>query len=121
MSKKGQTRGNGQDRRAISVGGFSRLLQQQFIECLGNPAGHVQQVEACEGGRVEVGAQVVAGFADQNEASSTPSWLTDCANASARRIAVAGSWQPSSGFHRMWTARFPRSAGRTRGRDRAQP
>ena len=29
--------------------------------------------------------------------SSTPFWDTANANASARRIAVAGSWQPSTG------------------------
>ena len=29
--------------------------------------------------------------------SSTPFWETANANASARRIAVAGSWQPSTG------------------------
>ena len=32
--------------------------------------------------------------------SSTPFWETANANASARRIAVAGSWQPSTGDQR---------------------
>ena len=29
-----------------------------------------------------------------------PLMLTACANPSARRIAVAGSWHPATGFHR---------------------
>jgi hypothetical protein len=37
---------------------------------------------------------------DQNEPSSTPLWETAKANASARRMAVAGSSQPSTGDHR---------------------
>jgi hypothetical protein len=35
---------------------------------------------------------------DQKVASSAPFWDTANANASARRMAVAGSWQPSTGF-----------------------
>lgn len=37
-------------------------------------------------------------LAAQKLPSSTPRWLTELANASARRMATAGSWQPSSGF-----------------------
>jgi len=37
-------------------------------------------------------------LAAQNEASSTPFWLTALVKASARRIATAGSSQPSRGL-----------------------
>ncbi len=64
----------------------------------GDPGGYGAQVVAGQGGGVEVAAQVVAGFGGpEGGPSSTPFWETANANVSARRMAVAGSSQPSTG------------------------
>ena len=64
----------------------------------GHPGGDGPQVVLGQGGGAEVAAQVVRlALADQKVPSSTPFCETANANASARRMAVAGSWQPSTG------------------------
>jgi len=50
-------------------------------------------------------------LADQNVPSSTPFCDTANANASARRMAVAGSWQPATGDHRKVDATPPMCCG----------
>ena len=50
-------------------------------------------------------------LADQNVPSSTPFWDTANANASARRIAVAGSSQPSTGDQQNVEATPPMCCG----------
>ena len=95
-------------RRPLSTG-CPRLLRGARA---GDPAGDVAQVQAGQGGGVEVAAQVVARpWRPRSVASSTPFWLTELANASARRIATAGSWQPSRGFHRNVDGTAPTPCG----------
>ncbi|HYB16562.1 MAG TPA: hypothetical protein VEF71_13985 [Streptosporangiaceae bacterium] len=63
----------------------------------GDPGGYGAQVVADEGGGVEVAAQVIRGLGGPEGAVLHAFRGTAKANASARRMAVAGSSHPSTG------------------------